>query len=144
MDIQFKTVAYGSPEYNALLVVREEVLRRPMGQTLSAQDVEGEEEQIHIIGLLDNKIVCGLVAKIIGPEQWQFRQIYVVEALQGQGVGYSLLHYGEALAQLEGVKQIVIHSRIEIAGFYAKCGYTYTDSEYFDSSVPHRIMIKDI
>lgn len=144
MDIKFKTVAYGSPEYNASLVVREEVLRQPSGRTLSAQDVEGEEEQVHIIGELDNQIVCGMVARIRGPEQWQFRQIYVVEALRGQGVGCSLLQYGEALAQLEGVKQIVIHSRMEVAGFYAKCGYTYTDTEYFDSTQPYQNMVKDI
>lgn len=144
MDIKFKTVAYGSPEYNASLIVREEVLRRPLGLTLSAKDVEDEEEQIHIIGTLNNKIVCGLTARIMEPEQWQFRQIYVIDSLQGQGVGCRLLNYGEALAQLEGVKRIVIHSRIEIAGFYAKCGYSYTDAEYFDSFVPHQNMVKDI
>lgn len=144
MDIRFKIAAYNSSEYKESLVIREEVLRRPLGLTLSAKDVESEEEQVSIIGLLDNKVICGLVARIVEPELWEFRQIYVIASLRGQDVGHQLLNYAESLAQLEGVRKIAIRSRIEVKGFYAKCGYYDSDYQYLDPGAAHQTMVKDI
>lgn len=43
------------------MALREEILRKPFGLSFSAEELDLEEEHIHIIGLIDNEIVATAV-----------------------------------------------------------------------------------
>ncbi len=55
-----------------------------------------------------------------------------------------MLNYAENLARDHGYKNIVMHARKPVIGFYEKLGYKVTSGEFEEVTIPHHKMEKDI
>jgi len=63
-------------------------------------------------------------------------------ALQGQGIGTTLVEYAEALARKIGYRRMVLHAREEAVPFYERLGYARIGGRFEEVTIPHWAMEK--
>lgn len=145
MDI--KEIAYGSELYESTKRFREEVLRRPLGLDLTAEDVEGESEQIHIAALENDgtgaSIVVGTVLLVpLSAGRVKLRQMGISPDLQGTGSGRKVVEFAEALARQKQFQIMEMHARVYAQGFYEKLGYRTEGEQFIEVTIPTIKMTK--
>ncbi|MFO7534396.1 MAG: hypothetical protein R6X19_01705 [Kiritimatiellia bacterium] len=59
-------IKHGSPEYAATVALRNEVLRKPLGLSLSDEQLQAESGDHHLAGFLDGRLVACLVLTPVG------------------------------------------------------------------------------
>ena len=87
-DVFFKIISYGSDEYKTSVLLREEVLLKPIGRSYSAEVLERERSNIHIAGFKENEIVSTIVLSPKGDE-CKMKRVVVKTDLQNFGLGSS-------------------------------------------------------
>jgi predicted GNAT family N-acyltransferase len=137
-----KIVDHGSPEYQQMIKLRDDMLRKPLGLSFSQEELEREKENMHIAAFDDDEILgcCMLVEK--DAETVRLRQMAVLNDLQGKGIGRALMNFAENLARDRGFKKITMHARKTVAGFYEKMGYDPVGEEFTEITIPHVVMEK--
>lgn len=139
-----KIIDYGTAEYQQVLKLRDEILRKPLGLTFSNAELEKEKTNIHIAAFEDERMLgcCMLVEE--EPGMVRLRQMAVVNDVQGKGIGRALMQFAENLARDRGYKIITMHARKNAQGFYEKMGYTKKGEEFTEITIPHVVMEKEL
>ena len=139
-----KQIDYATKEYDQMLKLRYEILRKPLKLTFHKEDLEKEKDDI-LIGAFeeDKMLVCCLLTKV-DKECVRLRQMAVQNNLQGKGIGASLMNFAENVARDAGYKKIQMHARKTAIGFYEKLGYSVTGDEFTEVSIPHFMMEKKL
>jgi predicted GNAT family N-acyltransferase len=137
-----KIIDYGSEEYNQVLKLRDEVLRKPLGLQFSEQELDQEKDHMHMAAYEDDRMLgcCMLVKE--DPETVRLRQMAVVNDVQGKGIGRALMQFAENLARDRGFKRITMHARKNAVGFYERMGYKKVGEEFVEITIPHIVMEK--
>ncbi len=138
-----REIAYGSTEYEAARELRQAVLRAPLGLSLSADDLRGEDRQLHFALFTGNDELVGCV--IVVPAsggQARIRQMAIAPAHQRQGLASKMMLELEAKLSSRGFCLLSLHARRSAIGFYEKLGYESTGSEFVDVTLPHQKMLK--
>jgi predicted GNAT family N-acyltransferase len=113
MEVEITEVLFGSELYEQSKQFRDQVLRRPIGLTLSAQDIAGEERQIHIVAInAEDKEIVGCV------------------------------RFAETLAQARGYKEIELNARVSAQVFYEKLGYEVCGEPFVEVTLPTILMTR--
>ncbi len=141
-DVIFREVPLGNSEYDAAIRLREAVLRRPLGLALSVEEMAGEPECRHFVGVAGTEVIATLLLKPLGAETVKMRQVAVDPALQGSGVGARLVQFAEASARDLGFHTIVAHARETALGFYRRLGYAVEGEPFIENTIPHRRVSK--
>ena len=141
----FKEIPFGSDGYELECRLREDVLRRPLGLSLSEEDLAGEETQLHF-GLLepDSNVVACVIAAPISPTTARIRQMAVATDHQGKGLGRRVMHELEKSLRARGFRTLELDARAAAVGFYEKLGYCVVGDEFIEVTVPHFRMVKVI
>src|SRR5215218_436434 len=139
-----KIIDHGTEEYQQMLKLRDSVLRKPLGLTFSADELEQEKNNLLIAAYEDKQMLgcCMLVEE--DPETVRLRQMAVVDDVQGKGIGRALMQFAENLARDRGYKRITMHARKNAAGFYEKMGYRKKGEEFTEITIPHLVMEKEL
>jgi GNAT superfamily N-acetyltransferase len=139
-----RIIDHGSAEYDRMVELRKEILRRPLGLDFTAADLEAEKEDI-LIGAFDEEriLACCLLKKLDG-KSCKLRQMAVHGSLQGKGVGASILHFAENIARDRGFRKMVMNARKTALGFYGKLGYQVVGEEFDEVTIPHFRMEKNL
>ena len=139
-----KIIDYGSKEYQQMVDLRNEILRKPLGMRLEASDIESDVKHILIAAFEEDKMLgcCMLVRE--SNNIILLRQMAVRNQLQGKGIGRSLMEFAENIARDIGYREIAMHARSTAAGFYEKMGYRVSGEEFEKLSIAHVLMIKRI
>jgi predicted GNAT family N-acyltransferase len=139
-----KIIDYATPEYNQMIDLRFNVLRKPLGLTFSPTDLEVEKNDI-LIGCFDEEDLegCCLLTPI-GEKTMRLRQMAVANGVQGKGIGRVLMSFAENIARDMGNKKMIMHARKSAIGFYQKLGYKVYGDEFEEVSIPHIMMEKDL
>jgi len=137
-----KIIDYGSPEYQQMVKLRDVVLRKPLGLTFTQEDLESEKENILIAAFEEERMLgcCMLVEE--RPDIVRLRQMAVLNALQGKGIGRALMNFAENIARDRGYKIVKMHARNNSIGFYEKVGYKRKGDEFIEVTIPHYVMEK--
>ena len=137
-----KIIDYGSPEYQQMVKLRDTVLRKPLGLTFTPEDLESEIDNILIAAFEEERMLgcCMLVEE--KPDIVRLRQMAVLNALQGKGIGRALMNFAENIARDRGYKVVKMHARINSIGFYEKVGYKKKGDEFIEVTIPHYVMEK--
>jgi predicted GNAT family N-acyltransferase len=61
---------------------------------------------------------------------------------RGAGVGGSVLEALERMAELRGLREVVVHSQLPAVGFYTRRGYVAEGETFLEEGVPHVKMRK--
>ncbi len=139
-----KILKLNSPEYKKALVLRDEILRIPLGMSIYNDDLSDENLQIHIGCVIEGEVVGILLLRRVDNETVQMRQVAVVEFLQGKGLGNEMVVFAEKIAKSNSYSKIILHARKTAVSFYEKLLYTKTSDEYLEIGIPHCTMEKNI
>ena len=138
----FERIEHGSPAYEAMVELRQRVLRIPFGHPLTPEELAAESGDAHLVGYLDGALAACLVLTDSGDGSVRMRQVAVDPALQGTGIGRGLVEFSERVAREIGVHEMRLHARDTAVGFYDRLGYSI-EGEWFDEiDIPHIIMRK--
>jgi predicted GNAT family N-acyltransferase len=139
-----KILDHGSAEYQQMIDLRHEILRKPLGLTFTREELDKEKNEI-LIGVFeeDQMLGCCMLVKE-SPTECRLRQMAVINTLRGKGVGKALMIFAENIARDRGFKKMTMHARASALGFYEKLGYTTIGDEFEEITIPHYIMEKEL
>jgi predicted GNAT family N-acyltransferase len=135
---------YGSDLYRQALVLREAILRIPLGLKLSDEELADDTGRAHFCALADGAVVGTVSLKKLDAETLQLRQMSVAEDRRGERIGARLLARAEDWARFEGYRTIVLHARLGAEGFYARFGYLAEGQPFDENTIPHIRMAKPL
>ena len=139
-----KIIDHGTIEYQQMVKLRDDILRKPLGLTFSSQELEKEKENMLIAAFEEEDMLgcCMLVEE--NQSTVRLRQMAVLNDLQGKGIGRALMNFAENLARDRGYKVLSMHARKNTIGFYEKMGYKVASDEFTEITIPHIIMEKKL
>jgi predicted GNAT family N-acyltransferase len=135
-------IDYGTPEYNQMLKLRDEILRRPLGLIYTPEDLEPDKKDILIGALDDGKMIGCCILRAEEPGTVRLRQMAVRNNQQGKGIGQQIIRFAETLARDKGFKVLTMHARDTAIGFYEKQGYKVIGDMFYEVTIPHHKMEK--
>jgi len=137
-----KILDHGSREYQQMVHLRNEILRKPLGLEFTPEELEKEKDEILIGAFEDEKMLgCCMLIKV-DKSTVRLRQMAVLNNLQGKGIGRALMQFAENIARDRGFQKIIMHARASAIGFYEKLGYQVSGNEYVEVTLPHFTMEK--
>lgn len=137
-----KIIDHGSFEYQQMVNLRLEILRKPLGLSFTPEELELEKEEI-LIGAFEDEKMLGCCMLIRSDDQTvRLRQMAVLNNLQGKGIGRALMQFAENLARDMGYNKMTMHARASATGFYEKLGYEIRGEQFDEVTIPHYIMEK--
>ena len=137
-----KIIDHGSKEYQQMVQLRNDILRKPLGLKFTPEELEKEKEEILIGAFEEDKMLgCCMLIKM-DPGCVRLRQMAVLNNLQGKGIGRALMQFAENTARDLGYQRITMHARKTAAGFYQKQGYHVSGEEFEEVTIPHYVMEK--
>jgi ribosomal protein S18 acetylase RimI-like enzyme len=139
-----KIIDHGSREYQQMVQLRDDILRKPLGLYFTPEELESEKQNLMMGAFEDDSMLgcCMLVEE--EPYTVRLRQMAVINDLQGKGVGTALMNFAENLARDRGYKKITMHARKNAIGFYEKLGYRKVGKEFEEITIPHYVMEKQL
>lgn len=143
MKLEYKTITYGSAEYEAEIDLRTRVLREPLGLEFTDEQLAEEANQIHLGAFLGDDLIACLVFVLVNDTTLKMRQVAVEPEMQRQGIGLKLVSYSEYFAIEKGYCRIELHARNTALQFYIDSGYEVEGEEFTEVGIPHRKMAKD-
>lgn len=145
MKTVFQVVAFGTPEYHETVLLRNDVLRKPLGLQFSAEDLATEYDSFHLV-LYDEalELAACLVLKPLTEDTAKMRQVAVREKYQGKGIGKRLVLLSEIFLKRRGFSKLELHARKNVVPFYEKLNYTAIGDEFEEVGIPHFKMIKNL
>ena len=139
-----KLIDYGSPEYEQMLRLRNDLLRKPLGLNFDLQELEKEKDDVLMGAFEDDRLLgCCLLTRV-DAKTMRLRQMAVPNNLQGKGIGRALMVFAENIARDMGFETLMMHARVTATGFYEKLGYVKEDGQFIEITIPHVIMVKSI
>lgn len=139
-----KIIDHGTYEYQQMVQMRNDILRKPLGLAFNTEELEKEKDEILIGAFEEEKMLgcCMLVRE--DATSCRLRQMAVLNNLQGKGIGRALMHFAENIARDMGYKTISMHARKTAIGFYEKLGYKVVGQEFLEVTLPHYAMKKQL
>lgn len=142
--MQIRVIAHGSREYDAVVGLRTEILRKPLGLSFTQEQLDKEKDDI-IIGAFDQDRITGCCLLTHKNDSViQLRQMAVSNNGQQKGTGRAIVGFAENIAREKGYKMLMMHARNGALGFYEKCGYKIVGREFTEVGIPHHQMEKSL
>ncbi|VGO15542.1 Acetyltransferase [Pontiella desulfatans] len=143
--MEFREISFGSDEYLLELALREGVLRKPLGLSLSNEDRGNERGQLHF-GLFapNGDLLACVVAVPCCSDGAKIRQMAVSTSHQRSGLGRKLMAGLEENLRGRGFRRLVLNARASAVGFYEKLGYAGMGETFLEVGLPHLKMGKTI
>jgi len=137
-----KIIDHGTPEYQQMVRLRNDMLRKPLGLHFDTEELEREKEDVLMGAFEDDRILgCCLLTKVDN-KTVRLRQMAVPNNLQGKGIGRALMIFAENIARDMGYSKLIMHARKTAIGFYKKLGYSTQGKEFVEVTIPHFVMEK--
>jgi N-acetylglutamate synthase-like GNAT family acetyltransferase len=137
-----RMIDHGTKEYQQMVHLRNEILRKPLGLVLDKAELEQEKDDILMGAFEDERLLgCCLLSRM-DENTIRLRQMAVPGNMQGKGVGRALMIFAENVSRDLGYKKLCMHARSTAVGFYQKLGYSISGDEFSEVTIPHYIMEK--
>jgi len=144
LDIKFTIAEFGSSLHQQSIVLRDQLLRKPLGLRFNDLELAEEIDQFHLVATVDDIVVGVTLLKVIDQGCTKIRQFAVNDNLQGQGIGKKLLYFAESIAQEKGFTHVELHARKSAADFYEKYKYQIVGDPFEEVGMPHFRMVKSL
>jgi predicted GNAT family N-acyltransferase len=144
MSLHIKRIEVADAAYEAMVALRDEVLRKPLGLSIKNDDLTQDIPDIKLVALDGEQVVGCLMLKRRSTTTLKLRAMAVSPTLQKAGVGKLLVAAAERTALEEGYTTIELHARIVARGFYERLGYEVEGDEFTEVGIPHLRMKKEL
>lgn len=139
-----KIIDHGSKEYDQMINLRYNILRKPLGLNFDKEELDKERAEV-LIGAFEEDQMLGCCMLVKQDDKTvRLRQMAVLNNLQGKGVGRALTVFAENISRDLGYRKIMMHARKTVTGFYEKLGYKICSDEFEEITVPHYQMEKNL
>lgn len=139
-----RVIDHNSPEYEQMVKLRLEILRKPLGLSFTPEELDKEKDDILIGAFEDDTIMGCCLLTQTEPGTVRLRQMAVPNSMQRKGIGRQMIQFAENVARDYGYKKITMHARDTAIGFYEKSGYKLQGGEFLEVSLPHHVMEKNL
>jgi N-acetylglutamate synthase-like GNAT family acetyltransferase len=139
-----KQIDHGTGEYEQMLRLRNDILRKPLGLSFDKSELEKEIEDTLIGAFEEEKMLGCCLLTTIDKDVVRLRQMAVQNNLQGKGIGATMVTYAENVARDLGYKKMIMHARKPVIGFYEKLGYKTIGDEFVEVTIAHYTMEKKL
>lgn len=139
-----KQIDHGSKEYQQMVDLRYQILRKPLGLSFSEEELAAESDDILLCCFEDDSLEACCVLTKTDPKTVRLRQMAVSANLQGKGIGRVLMSFAENVARDHGYRRLTMHARKSALGFYEKNGYRICSDEFNEVTIPHYVMEKEL
>jgi N-acetylglutamate synthase-like GNAT family acetyltransferase len=134
-----------SADWDSYFDLRWRILREPWNQPRGSEQDALEGKSFHFMIQDAGATLAVGRLHLISPEEAQVRYMAVDPAHQGSGLGRKILQGLENRAWSQGAKRIVLNSRANAVGFYARQGYEpIGPGETLFGEIQHTKMCKDL
>jgi predicted GNAT family N-acyltransferase len=139
-----KIIDHGTKEYQQMVKLREDILRKPLGLGFTPDELEDEKDNMLIAAFEDDRMLacCMLVEE--NPIIVRLRQVAVLSNLQGKGIGRALINFTENIARDRGYRTISMHARKNVVDFFKRMDYKVVGEEFIEITIPHYVMEKKL
>ena len=141
-EIIIKEVFFNTPEYKSELILRDNVLRKPLGMDISDDALEIDD--YHICAIINSKVVGTLLLRKFNNTTLQMRQVAVDESLRNKNIGRKLISFAESFAKDKGFTKIILNARKTAIPFYERISYKKIGEEFTEVGILHMKMTKDL
>ncbi|MDO9152414.1 MAG: GNAT family N-acetyltransferase [Paludibacter sp.] len=142
--LQIKPIKYGTTAYRSEVLLRDKVLRKPLGMSLFDENLASEKYDQHIGAYIGTTLVGVLILTELNNENIKMRQVAVDEKWRNRKIGNEMVAYTEEYCRRMGYKTMVLNARKAAVAFYEKLGYRKISEEFTEIGIPHYKMIKEI
>jgi GNAT superfamily N-acetyltransferase len=139
-----KIIDHGSADYQKMVNLRFEILRKPLGLVFTDEDLKKEKDDILIGAFEDDRLLACCILTKTEPHTVRLRQMAVQHNLQRKGIGATLMNFAENIARDRGFRYLIMHARDTAVGFYEKFGYKIQGDLFYEVTIPHYVMVKKL
>ena len=139
-----REIIHNSPEYEATVKLRHEILRAPIGLEFPNEGLQQENAHFHLACYCNDELAACLVLVPIDEREIKMRQVAVAEDFQRRGVGRALVEFSEQFARERGFKTTTLHARQNAVAFYEKLGYEKCGADFIEVTLQHWKMQKTL
>lgn len=137
-----KEIYFDTDEYNKSVILRDKILRKPLGLVFTEEFLADDKFQFHIGAFINNEIIGILILKPLNKNVMKMRQVAVSENFQKQGIGKKMVKFAEKFASDKGYKSFELNARNEAIKFYRSMNYKTIGNEFLEVGIKHQKMIK--
>ena len=137
-----RMIDHGTREYQQMVNLRNEILRKPLGLTFTEEELEREKDDILMGAFEDDRLLGCCLLSPMDAGTIRLRQMAVPNNMQGKGIGRALMIFAENVARDLGYRKLCMHARKTALGFYEKLGYSVSGEEFLEVTIPHLVMEK--
>jgi len=139
-----RIVNYGSTEYDEIVALRYEILRKPLNLHFTAEQLAAEVNYLHLGYYQRGELIASLILVPEEKGKMKMKQVVVATGHQGKGIGAKLIFAAEQLAVEKGYNFIYCHARDTAVPFYLKLNYRQVGNMFEELTIPHWEMEKDL
>lgn len=145
MQLLFFEFPFASIFYDESIALRNDILRVPLGLEFESKDLSLEFNQIHL-GCFSYslELLACLVMVPISDGNIKMRQVAVVEAMQGKGLGTYIVQQTEQYCKENGYQKIILNARETSVSFYLRMDYKKIGNKFTEVNIPHYKMYKNL
>jgi predicted GNAT family N-acyltransferase len=140
--ITYRQISTHDREYALEKELRNRILRKPLGLKLSEQELQGEDEQTHLVAMDETGRVVGCVLIAFTAKRAKIRQIAIEEGHRGRGIGTKLMKGAEQIVRDRNLGAVTLHARQTARRFFEKLGYAAVSDVFTEVTIPHVKMEK--
>lgn len=142
--MEFRRFTPGTSDYKQALILRQKILRAPLGLDINDEDLSSENGHLHFGLFDDTNILACVIAVPLEQGKVKIRQMAVSEKLQGTGLGSKLFENCLKELKEKGFKKVELNARKTAVGFYKKRGFQIEGEEFIEVSIPHFKMTRTL
>ncbi len=140
--IEVFVTPHQSKHYELAVLLRQKVLRTPLGMTLDPAQLAKEGGDVHFVAVEGSEVVGCLILTALPSGEAKMRAVAVEPARQGEGIGRRMVEAFEAYCRGHGFGEIVLNARDTAVPFYESLGYSIEGEGFVEVTVPHHMMRK--
>ncbi len=142
--MKIEIIKHGSSAYEAMVALRTEVLRKPLGLSFTKEQLEAESSDVIVAGMENDQVVACCILTPHEEGVLQLRQMAVSSQIQSKGRGRAIVEFAENWALGNGYHTLMMHARDVAIGFYEKCGYSLVGEGFTEVGIAHHLMEKKL
>jgi predicted GNAT family N-acyltransferase len=142
--VVLRELSWGSPDYDASVVLRSRVLRQPLGLYPGPEERSAESTLRHLGAFDGERLVACLMLEDKGEGRVRMRQVAVDFEHQRRGVGSALVAFSERVAREAGFREMLLNARDTAVPFYERHGYEKHGEPFVEVTVRHFAMSKPL
>ena len=140
--METRQIEFNSSDYHKALILRDEVLRKPLGLSLFDENLTTEAADVHFGAFVNDRLIAVLLLTKLNGTDIKMRQVAVDENFRSLKAGSKLVQIAESYARNAGYRKMVLNARKTAIGFYEKLGYQKQGDMFTEVGIAHFKMHK--